>query len=805
MSESAKTNSQLSELIGNDQYDHILMLSPSTYKNGILKELSSQKKITDIKFMDLNEYRRNLFFDYDIRAIKYLKDRYGLSVDNAREIMNNLYYVEDRDYKNEKLNRLVEYKRELDRQGLLIYNRLFNNFLSDKKVIVAGYGELNRFDRDLINGEVIPFEEKDRIYTLNVYESIEEEVEHLYNSIFDLLKDGADINDIHILGATGEYESYFKRYNTYYDFKIITESSDKLIGTALARKFLDMIDSLNKEEIYERLMEDDGPLIKKLVNIINRYAEYDLKEVKDFVIDDLKNTSVSDGSYRNGVKCAEMFTPFERKDHVFLIGFNDQIPVLKKDTEYITDKLRGLLKLSGVEEENELIKKNTRGYLSDIDNLYLSYCERSPFKKYNPNNLFAKQNIEEVRKTVGDYSRSEGVNRLKYAYMQDKYQKYGTRDSDYSLMYRNYGRNDYLSYSNKFSGLTGEQVKDLGKVSLAYTSMNTFYLCYFRYYLDRILKLSDSSDNFNTRIGSICHEVLQDMYTDKAFDFDVSYRKAYEAEESKLKDKEKLFVDEAEEFFAEKIKEELKQDLQIINDQKEATLLDKQLCEQGFNIDVEENIRFTGKIDKVMYREGEDSVVANVVDYKTGSSSDIDRSIMEYGLSLQLPSYMYLLSKQNPFKDKKILFGGLYLQHIINNSNRYDKDRSLAMQKMESMKLDGFSSDDTDRLEVTDPNLNDGLSSSIYKSLKKNNNGSLFARSKTMSDEEIKEKIELVDEKIRMAGHEIMKGNFRINPKQINGENVSCRYCPYGDICFKSSEDLDIISKGAQENGSDMD
>ena len=805
MSESAKTNSRLSELISSDKYDHVLMLSPSAYKNRILKSLSSQKKISDIKFMDLNEYRRNLCFDYDIRAIKYLKDKYGLSADNAKEIMSNLYYVEDKDYQNEKLNKLVEYRNELDKKGLLKYNRLFKNFLSDKKVIVAGYGELNKADRSLIDGEVIPFDEKDRSYTISVFETIEDEVEYLYNSIFDLLNKGVDINDIFILGANSDYESYFKRYNTYYDFKIIVENDDKLIGTAQGREFLEMIDSSSKEKIYETLIQRDSPLVRKFISIINKYAEYDLRDVKDFIVDDLKNTSASDADYRNAVQCANMFTLFEKKDHVFLIGFNDQIPVLKKDTDYITSKLRRLLNLSDVEEENELIKKNTRAYLSNIDNLSLSYSKRSPFKKYNPNNLFPKQKINEVDVIERNYSRCEAVNKLKYAYMQDIYQKYGTRDDDYSLMYKNYGKNDYRSYSNKFNGLTSEQIKDLNKVSLAYTSMNTFYLCYFRYYLDRILKLSDSSDNFNTRIGSICHEVLQDMYTDRNFDFEVSWKKAYEAEESRLTDEERLFADESEDFFVEKIKEELKQDLEIIKKQKESTLLDKQLCEENFSIEVDKNIRFTGKIDKVMYKESDDSIVANVVDYKTGSSSDIDRSIMEYGLSLQLPSYMYLLSKQNPFIDKEILFGGLYLQHIVNNSNKYDKDRTLEQQKMESMKLDGFSTDDLDRLEVTDPDLEDGLSSSLYKGLKKNSKGGLFARSKTMSDEEIKEKIELVDEKIKTAGHEIMKGNFKINPKQINGENVSCKYCPYGDICFRSCEDLDIITKGAQENGSDVD
>lgn len=795
----------IDELAEIERYDRVLLLCPSSYKDMVLKSLSLKKRIADIKFMDLNEYRKNLYFDYDIRAVRFLTDRYGLSVDNAKEIMSCLYQVEDKDYGNEKLNRLAAYRKELDGQGLLIYNGLFKKFLSDRKVIVAGYGELTESDKRIIGGEVIPFVERNRVYTVKMFETLEDEVEYLYNSVFDLLSKGVDINHVYVLGVGGDYESCFKRYNTYYDFKIMAEKSDRLIGTDLAHSFLDMIDSLSREEIYDKLTEYDGPIVKKLINIINRYADYDLKDVKDFIIDDLKNTGVSDGYYINAVRCVDMFTPFDKDDHVFLIGFNDQIPVLRRDTEYITDRLRRLLSISGIEEENELIKRNTRGYLSGIENLYLSYSGSSPFKRYNPSNLFPKDKIREENGAGQDYLHSLSVNRLRYAYMQDKYQKYGTRDKDYSLMYGNYGKNDYLSYSNRFSGLTKEQTGDLDKVCLAYTSMNTFYLCYFRYYLDRILKLSDSSDNFNTRIGSICHEVLQDMYTDKTFCFDDAWQKAYESEERKVRDKEKLFADEAEEFFAEKIREELKQDLEIIGNQKDSTYLDKQLCEQSFNVEVEEKIRFTGKIDKVMYREEDDAVTANVVDYKTGSSSDIDRTIMEYGLSLQLPSYMYLLSRQNPFGDKEIRFGGLYLQHIISTSNRYDKDKTLAEQKKESMKLEGFSSDDPDRLDITDPTLVGGQSSGLYKSLRKKNDGTVAASSRTMSDAEIREKTELVDEKIKAAGHEIMNGNFRINPKQINGENVSCKYCPYGDICFKTDEDLVVNVKGDRENGNEVD
>ena len=36
----------------------------------------------------------------------------------------------------------------------------------------------------------------------------------------------------------------------------------------------------------------------------------------------------------------------------------------------------------------------------------------------------------------------------------------------------------------------------------------------------------------------------------------------------------------------------------------------------------------------------------------------------------------------------------------------------------------------------------------------------------------------------------ILKGDFSINPKEIDEENQSCKYCPYSNICYKKHEDI---------------
>ena len=41
----------------------------------------------------------------------------------------------------------------------------------------------------------------------------------------------------------------------------------------------------------------------------------------------------------------------------------------------------------------------------------------------------------------------------------------------------------------------------------------------------------------------------------------------------------------------------------------------------------------------------------------------------------------------------------------------------------------------------------------------------------------------------------IIEADFTINPKVIDGENVSCKFCEYRDICFRREKDIVYINK----------
>lgn len=754
-----------------------LIICPSDYKKSILLDLNKSKKILDVSFLSLNEYINNYLFTYDNKAILYLVNKYKLSVKNAKEILDNLIYVKDKEYGNLKLDNLVKYKKELDENNLLIYNPIFKSYISNKNIIIYGYGDLDNYTLSLFdNPTVLKDEIINKEYKIYEFNMIEEEVEYLYSSIFDLLNKGIDINKIFILNYSNDYKAYFKRFNTYFDFKIEAENDESILGTSIVKEFIEDIGSLDRQDIYNKLVNYNNEIANKLINILNNYAGFDLKEVKELIIEDLSNTSIKDNK-SNIVRCIDEKSIIHDDEYVFLIGFNDNYPKSKKDIEYITDNLKEKLGLPLIEEENKLNKENVKIFLSNINNLYLSYSKNSPFNIYNGQYLLKTK--PDKYKLSNAYS--EYINRLKYAYKLDDLNKYGLKDKSLNNLYLNYDKNDYLEYDNKFNKLDDKEIKSIDHIKLSYSSMDDYYKCSFRYYLKHILKISEFEGNFNTWIGNVFHGVLEDFFSKDSFDFEESFNRHLNDEINK----NEAFKKEYEKYFIDKLKDELKKDIEILKTQRSNSLLNKVKCEYENNLKIDEHTDFTGRIDKVVYKEGEEPL-AMVVDYKTGTSSNINLKLTEFGLSLQLPTYLYLLRNDEKFKDYN--FTGFYLQHLLSTIYKFDEKKDIDTQRNELLKLDGYSNSNPDITSVSDTTLAPGNKSESIRSFTLKKDGGVYSKSRVLSSEDMDSLIKLVQDKIEEASTSILSGKFDINPKVINGNNKSCEHCDYKEVCFKRYE-----------------
>ncbi len=768
--------------------DKTLIICNNDYKKSFLASFYNDKKIIDVSFMSLEEYKKNLFFDYDYKAIKYLSDKYQLSVNNAKEIIENLYYVEDKDYGNEKLDNLVKYKKELIENNLLIFNELFKKYLSQKEIVVTSYGKLDKFNNSLFNN-VEEYQCIDKSYKVYEFLDIEKEVEYVYNAIYDLLNKGVDINKIYLLNTSDEYSSYIKRFNSYYDFKIENKKSNSLYATSLGQEFLDNINKLERLDLYNLLVESDNEYSNKLINIINKYVDVDLKDVYDFIVEDLKNTNI-DENFNNVVKCKEMFSSFNDDEYVFILGFNDLVPTVKKDNSYISDNIRNLVNMSSVEEENCLIKENTKAYLSNIKNLYLSYCLSTPFREHDKQTLF---NDVTYLNIDNDNIHSHRLNKNKYSEKLDSLNKFGIISSDLNDLYTTYNTNGFNEYDNSYK----EFDTKIDNVKLSYSSMNAYYECAFKYYLDKVLKIKENDTTFMIDIGHVAHETLEKIIrgsnidSNPLIDSNPNFNKYWN---EAIVNNGCKFETEKDKFFMDKLKEEIRQDLEIIIKQNKHSALNEAEYEKEILVNVDDNIRFKGIIDKILkYKKN-----ICIVDYKTGKSS-VDAKMFEYGLSLQLPSYLYLIKHSKEYSDSKVI--GYYLQHLINEDNKYSDKKTKEDIKNESMKLDGYTNADENLIDLLDPSFKENGESDLIKGLKIKKSGGISenALKKLLDDEAMEDLSNLVEEKIKEAGTNILNNHFKINPKLYGDKNISCTYCEYKDVCYRRNKDFVLYEKKEEE------
>ena len=84
-------------------------------------------------------------------------------------------------------------------------------------------------------------------------------------------------------------------------------------------------------------------------------------------------------------------------------------------------------------------------------------------------------------------------------------------DYSLSLLYSNY---QFLikQFDNSYHQIDSAKLKDYfekQKINLSYSSMNSFYECQFKYYLNYVLKLKDNQSTSFEDIGKLFHYILE--------------------------------------------------------------------------------------------------------------------------------------------------------------------------------------------------------------------------------------------------------------------------------------------------------
>ena len=775
----------------NDIQNNTIIICENSYKKYILKFMTKNKLFLNVKFFTKKEFFKEYFFDYHEQALYFLIKKYHFKIEVAQMYLKNIYFIDDlKSYKSAKLTYLKNLKKELIDEHLLIFNPEFKEYLKGFDIIVLGYPYLDAMEENLfqnLKAKIYNPESQYNIKEILQFNTIEEEINFVLKQICNLITKGININDIKIVGLTEEYYNDLTRLSKFYNIPIKIPVQNSLYSNLLGQRFLNnLVDNLN--DAIESLKDENIDIRNKIIEICNKYTFVnDIKLLKKFIIYEFKNTYFDNYNEKNYVELLDLEDCLAEENYIFLMNFNSGIfPKIIKDEEYITDNIKNEVNMLNTAHINKKLKAFTIQKIQSLKHLWITYKLKDYKREY-----YASPLVNDLKAIITSplndlsLSYSQLNDKINYAKAEYNYEKYGDITNALFVYSHNLGDIKYKTYDNKYKKINKDGLKKYlnGKLTLSYSSLNNFNKCSFRFYVANILKLDKYEETFETFIGSIFHDVLEKCLKENSH---------VELEVTNYIKKKGKILTIKEQFFIQKIIQDIKFVIQAINNQKEYIRLDKELHEENITVSLTKDfpVEFVGIIDKILYHEENNQTLISVIDYKTGNVN-IDLNYVPYGLSLQLPIYLYLVKKSNIFVNPK--FVGFYLQHILDNDILRDNKTSYAEQKWNNLKLRGYSNDNIHDLVWLDSSYEN---SNIIKGLKVKNDGQFTKNAKVLNENQINTLIALTEKNILEGVAKILEADFTINPKKIGfDKDLGCQYCRFKDLCFKKEDDYVILEE----------
>lgn len=737
--------------------NHSLVIIPNNLKNKLLKEISQNKKLINIKMMTKEEFIQNYYGKIKTEATYFLMKEFHLNFSVAQKYLKNIFV------NHPKIKKYYDY---LMANNLIEKNPLFN----PKNITIIGYPDLEPYLlNELKKYNLNITEETKNDYLPKVYEfsTMQDEIAYVATQIAENLKTKSP-SEIFITGLTDDYIPELKRIFSLYKIPLNINNKISIYSTSAVQTFLKNLTE-NKDLNIALEKTPNGEVKNKIIDLLNQYNLPVDETYLTIIKEKLKNLTIPAKKYDNAVNVISLNEINDKDKIYYILAFNQElIPKIYKDDDLIADDEKPQYNLLTSTQKNIIQKKVTERLIKSSPNITITYKLKDTFSTYYPSSLISELNLEVIKNPDIKYIYSNLFNKLTLSKYLDDYLNYNQKDKNLDILWSNYSNIDYGTYDNKYHQINKENLINYlqNKLTLSYTSLNNYSLCPFKYYANNILKLDPYEETFPILIGNLFHYCLSHLY-DENFNLETEYRKY-------LKDKE---LSPKEKFYLKLLYKVLEKDIEIIKKEETHTTYNKHLTEKKLTISKSQNpeINFTGIIDKVSYNENH----AIITDYKTGSvTATLDN--LNYSLNMQLPIYLYLIKNSNLGYNVM----GIYLQKLLNTPalDSENPDKEIA----DNLKLSGYTVNDEDIIQEIDDTYEN---SELIKGLKKTKNG-FSSYSKLLNYEDFDKIYQITEDNINKTIKNILEGNFEIKPKRIDNENISCKNCPFKDLCFFKEEDI---------------
>ncbi len=765
-----------------------VIITTDANKYNLISKINAASGFSQLHTFTLAEVETMIYGELSSEAIMYATDFFvfhkgiKLTVAVIKKYLNELKRINVTiDYQETELKLLKKLKAELLANNLLKISEyqksLFkqkNIYLFDVKLEERLQKELEKLNPVIIKEIKLKKDFKPTLYCFNNYLN---EINFVANEIATLVARGIDINKICLHIPTNDYYPQIRLIFNNYNLPLCPQNSRRLNSYQLIRQLLELISTTNDLNCLETIELKPGleqDLYNQLIAIINKYPNYHQQIAKLLPVleNEVKNVQVKTPNMVNVVRQIDLQAYYPQADeYVFVVNAAEQkFPSLIKDTYLMSDIQAVKYEQTPTYILNKNRKDLLREKLTACPNLVLTFASTSPV---------GTESLASVLKTIALNCLEPVERKMRYSQTMDQInlakayelkRKFGTNGKEINQFKQ-------LTLPPKFDNQINTKLPRVNNetLSLSPTSIEKFYKCEFKFYVEQILRIRPQVGDMRLlNIGNLFHYVLEQTLkqnkTSKVdiYQFIVDYNNHYQLEI------ENLFIDKYCEYLTEIVQ-------QIVDFQDKSTYAPTSESfekEVKMILDAEHNIELVGKIDKFLELDIDDKYCVVIIDYKTKNTPKIDHKLFDYGLDLQNFIYFYLL-KHDRADDEFELVGTFQQrikpQHKVNHPDFIN-----------DFQLFGYATSNEEKLRQFEPDFAE-KKLSILKNVEVTKSG--FAKRSKVADEEMIEQFnKIVDQKIKQVVTTINNNDYHINPKLINNKDVSCLNCHLRPICLKMKD-----------------
>jgi hypothetical protein len=635
---------------------------------------------------------------------------------------------------------------------------------------------------------------------LHRFDDIYGELHYVFNRIANLIDQKVNPDDIYLSGVDSSYHYLLGFLASAYGFAIEMPPARTLMDLPLARNFVALVSEVGVDSalasIEKRYPDDPNLLTLHQTALRFRLSELSNVAQSNLYRDIFLSLREKKTKLRSAVHVLTDWS-IPRNGHIFLLGFAlDNAPHRPSDNDYLSDAEKAHLLLPTSQDRFREEKSDLIALLHSGQIECLSFKAKAPGAFYFDSPLTSELSLETDPDNDLPYEYSKPFASLWLSSLKDSEDKYLKSDRRIAFLEDSLGSTwkDYDFTYTPFAVFPAETRR-----KYSYSSIETFYLCQFRYYLSYVLQINDEEPIFNAKFGTAFHQVLQHLY-DPDFNFEAAWIQALSDIESKPINGP---FTPREQVLLIRLHDELLSTVKFLQVHEAKMDHPRFLTEKSFHFPLGANSELIGRIDKIV-ATGPHSEYLTLIDYKTGAE-DFDESLYEFGLSLQLPLYAYVALHDEDFKDGTLL--GLFIDHILAKKLVKPSGTDYTKFHEDQLMLKGIYLADENAIATFEP---DYAKSSFIRSMNWTDKNGFSRKAKgPKSAEELQQTAEFAFQKVEEADQKVRAYDFVINPKKYGNKVNSCQYCPFRDVCYVRDEARILLHKkkadGSEEPPSEED